>query len=432
MTARFGMEKVLVGLVLVTLIAIAGEKKILHTSLIVDARSGQVDVYDDSNEGGISHSEILDAEKMHWLCDLQPGHRWPFCGFEIIFDEQRLQGLDLRRYERIKLRLNYEGPTDTLRFYLRNSDPRYTVPGINDTTKYNQVAFDSDSVREHGTVEFEILDFSVANWWVQRLRLPPELTRPQFDNVVTLEVQTGIDYSPGEHRFHLEYIELTGQRLTTEHWYQLIVALWLCAALSLLAFRIFSLQSTLKVTSEREKELSEINALLDTRSRDLEEKARTDALTGAFNRQGLEEAMKLGLADWRQQQKPLSIVMLDLDHFKAINDTFGHTQGDRVLSEVSALIKQCIRHTDVFARWGGEEFILLCRNTRLTEAQHIAEKLRERIHRQKIGPENNLSASFGVATIRPGESLDQIFNRVDQAMYQAKHKGRNRVETSHP
>lgn len=427
---RFGFEKLLVGLIVLTLIAVVGERKILETHLIVDGRSGLISIYDDSSEGGQSRAEVVDAQQLAWVCNIQVGHQWPHCGFELIFDEARQRGVDLRQYDRVRIWLDYEGPTESIRIYLRNYDPLYSRPGPNDSTKFNQVEFDSSLARKQEPLDFAMKDFFVANWWLQRYRLPPRQGHPQFDNIVIFEVQTGVNVTPGEHQFRLERVEFTGQVLTTEQWYQLLLSAWLGFAMIFLAVRSVHLKMELKRKSLRERELTEINSLLDSRSRDLEEKVRTDPLTGAFNRQGLEEAMKVSLTEWRQEGKPFSIVMLDLDHFKVINDTYGHSEGDRVLTAVSTLIKDQIRPTDVFARWGGEEFVLVCRNTALHEAMIVAEKLRKSVQQQTVGGEKTLSASFGVATVQTGETLDQIFNRVDKALYKAKNSGRNRVELS--
>lgn len=253
---------------------------------------------------------------------------------------------------------------------------------------------------------------------------------PQFDNIVILEIQTGLNAQAGEHNFQLKKIELTGQLLSSEQWYQLIVAVWLIIALLFLTIRVARLKMQLTRKAERERELTEINNLLDSRSRDLEVRARTDPLTGAFNRQGLEDAMAIGLNEWRQEAKPLSIMMLDIDHFKQINDNFGHATGDLVLSRIAALMQENIRPTDLFARWGGEEFVLLCRNTSLQSATLIADKLRQLVADQSFGLAGSVQASFGVATLGNNESLEEIFVRADNALYEAKHQGRNRVIAS--
>lgn len=428
-TSRLGLEKGLALLVLLTLVAILGERQILETSLTLDSSDGFAAHYSDGGEGGNSTSQIIDPEAMTWRCTLADQEVYAFCGFELVLDLERQDGLDLSHYDQIRFWMDYEGPTETIRLYLRNFDPVYSKPYLNDSTKYNQVEFDANMAKENHPVNFAMADFFVANWWFQRYRIPPELAHPQFDNIVVIEVQSGSQAEPGEHRFKLEKIEFVGQVLTSEQWYQGIVGAWLAVALSFLTFRTLSLKRELGRKSARERELLEINTVLDSRSQALEEKAKTDPLTGAFNRQGIEEAIQLGLAE-RRQGKPLSLIMLDVDHFKQVNDAYGHPVGDRMLSGLSQLVRENIRGSDLFARWGGEEFVLVCRNTGLKDATGLAEKLRALLDGQTFGEPVGITASFGVATLGAHESLDQLFMRVDAALYAAKDRGRNRVEVA--
>lgn len=432
MAARFTIEKGLVLLLLLTGIAIVGERSILFTTVTLDASSGGVSSYADVQEGGESRSSITDPEEMSWTCTLQESGRFMYCGFELIFSpEDRTQGLDFRRYDLARFWLDYEGPTSSVRIYLRNYDPIYSQPYAFDSTKYNQVEFDAKLLQEEEPVEFAIKDFVVANWWFYRSEITPGMGHPQFDNIVVLEVQTGSNPQPGVHRFTLRKVELEGQLLTSETWYRGILGAWLVVALIYLAARSVTLKRELRRKSQRERELVEINRLLDSRGQELEEKARTDPLTGAFNREGIGDAMRLGLAEWRREHKPLSIVMLDLDHFKQVNDNHGHAVGDRILAGVSALVKQNVRTSDLFARWGGEEFVLVCRNTRIEEAESIAQKLCDLISEHDFEEAGlKVTASFGVAMLRREESLEQIFERVDRALYAAKAEGRNRVVVS--
>ncbi|WP_024462422.1 GGDEF domain-containing protein [Marinimicrobium sp. LS-A18] len=425
----FRVETGLALLILLTVVAIVAERPILETGLALDGSDGTVAHYSDAAEGGDSHSDVIDPAAMSWECELVDSGRYMFCGFELILDEERQDGLDLRQYDQIRFWMDYEGPTETIRMYLRNYDPRYSKRYVNDSTKYNQIEFDADLAKGGAWLEFSMADFFVANWWFQRYRISPDMAHPQFDNIVVIEVQTGSTGIPGEHRFTLSRIELTGQVISTEQWYQILVAVWLMAALAFLAVRTWRLKQELSLRHAREQELLQVNQLLDSRSRALEDKAKTDPLTGAFNRQGIEEAIALGLVE-RREGKPLSLIMVDVDRFKPINDHYGHAVGDQVLTGLSSLVKHNIRGTDLFARWGGEEFVLVCRDTELREAAGLAEKLRALLAEEEFEQVGRITASFGVATLRQGETLDEIFNRVDQALYKAKEFGRNRVEVS--
>jgi len=425
----FRIEAVLLLLVMLTIIAIVAERPILQTSITLDASDGFVAKYDDSGNGGLSTSEITDPKGMSWVCNLVESDTYMYCGFELVLDEEREDGLNLSNFDQVRFWLDYNGPTQSIRFYLRNYDPRYSKPHVNDSTKYNQVEFNADLAEGGQWVELSMSDFFVANWWFQANRLPPNLALPQFDNIVVIDVQTGTSGREGTHEFTLSEIEFTGQVISSERWYQGIVGTWLGLAMLFLIVRTWRLKQELNQRQARERELMQVNQLLDSRSRTLEEKSKTDPLTGAFNRKGIEDAIALGLIE-RREGKPLSLIMVDVDRFKPINDHYGHAVGDQVLTGLSSLVKHNIRGTDLFARWGGEEFVLVCRDTELREAAGLAEKLRALLAEEEFERVGRITASFGVATFRQGETLDEIFNRVDQALYKAKEFGRNRVEVS--
>jgi len=427
MQTRWRLEIILAALVMLTVLAIVAEKRILHASLAITPDSGYaIEVYDDTRSGGNSHTEIINAQTFQWRCNLRDQYPYPYCGFEVFFDPNREHGANLSHYNKIRLWLDYKGPNKTLRVYLRNFDPRYSTPGVEASTKFNQVEFSTDLLKNQ-FIELSLNDFFVADWWLVENNIPPQLRQPQFDNIIMIEIQTGSKEPLGEHNFQLKQIELIGQSLSTEKWYLLIIVSWLGIFVIFLGYRIASLNSQVHSQKKREAELLEINSLLDERSKKLEEKTKTDSLTGAFNREGIEEAIRIGLWEWRSQKKPLSLILIDIDHFKKINDEHGHAIGDYVLSTLSNIVKQHIRTNDLFARWGGEEFVLVCRNTKIEQASLIAEKIRELIESFEFNNNIKVTASFGVATLNANETLEQLFSNADKALYQAKDEGRNRV-----
>lgn len=427
MFSNFKFEKALAALVILTLGAVIAERNIIKSKTVIETNQGfEVSVYDDGGVGGGSRSELIDAENFEWRCELREGSRFPYCGFEILFNPDRQNGLDLSGYDQVKIWLDYKGPGESVRFYLRNFDPLYSKPGDNSSTKYNQVEFSTELLDR--PVELALDDFFVANWWIQARKVPPKLSHPQFNNVVVFEVQTGNGAPLGTHEFKLNRLEFTGSGTSTQLWYQVILAVWLGAAILYLSGRVLFQGQELKKRRQRERELEEINVLLDTRGKELEEMTKKDALTGAFNRQGVEEAMTLGLAESRRANKPLSIIILDVDFFKKINDQHGHAVGDRILMGLSELVQGNIRSEDQFARWGGEEFVLVCRNTPVEQAFQLADKLRQLIANYQFEDDLQVTASLGVASLASWESLDQLFVRADEALYEAKASGRNCVK----
>lgn len=154
--------------------------------------------------------------------------------------------------------------------------------------------------------------------------------------------------------------------------------------------------------------------------------ARFDALTGLANRRNLEEHLQRYLSNVAEGGA-LSVIMVDVDHFKAVNDTFGHDVGDAVLKVVAGRLKAVSRQQDLAGRWGGEEFMVLCPGTSADAGQRVAERMAEALRNTEIDKVGRKTASFGVAEARPGESLDALLVRADRALYVAKTSGRDRV-----
>ena len=162
----------------------------------------------------------------------------------------------------------------------------------------------------------------------------------------------------------------------------------------------------------------------------LNELAICDPLTGSYNRRYFYEMANTYFAQTLRSGKPLSILMIDLDHFKNINDNFGHNTGDLVLQKVAVTCKNQVRTPDIFSRYGGEEFVLALPETCLKDALMVAERLRKAVEALDQEVEGiPVTASFGVAESSGGEgmTLDILLNRADEAMYKSKHAGRNRV-----
>lgn len=156
--------------------------------------------------------------------------------------------------------------------------------------------------------------------------------------------------------------------------------------------------------------------------------ATTDNLTGVINRREFTRVVEQEVARADRYRVPMSLVMYDLDWFKRVNDVFGHGAGDYVLQEVTRVVKEHIRATDVLARWGGEEFMVLMPQSGLQAAAVAAEKLRRAIAEHEFDQVGKLTASFGVAMFESGDDLNSLLKRVDDALYRAKENGRDRVE----
>lgn len=160
-----------------------------------------------------------------------------------------------------------------------------------------------------------------------------------------------------------------------------------------------------------------------------ESEARTaylDPLTGAPNRRRLMQGLAAGL----ERQEPLTVILFDLDHFKRVNDTFGHDAGDEVLRGTVAAGMAALRRDTLLGRWGGEEFLVVLPSTRLADGAVVAERLRLSVAEVVYGPGLHVTASFGVAEALPGEDVSGLLRRADEALYASKAAGRNQVRAA--
>ncbi|KAB7887544.1 GGDEF domain-containing response regulator [Poseidonibacter ostreae] len=162
----------------------------------------------------------------------------------------------------------------------------------------------------------------------------------------------------------------------------------------------------------------------------IEKKAYHDGLTNLYNRHKFDELFEKELSRVKRYEHPLSMAILDIDHFKVFNDKYGHLKGDEILIKIANSLKPQLRKTDIFARWGGEEFVILFIETTLENAVQCSNNIRKNIENIKHDLDTKVTVSFGVCEYKDNDTPDSFFQRCDKALYSAKEKGRNRVESS--
>jgi len=166
---------------------------------------------------------------------------------------------------------------------------------------------------------------------------------------------------------------------------------------------------------------------LESERVDITKQAENDALTNVFNRVKFNEVLNTMIYKANKHDLRFSIILLDIDHFKMINDNYGHNIGDKVLIELSRLVNMSLRDTDIFARWGGEEFVVVSESTTRNEMDFLAHRLLEMINEYSFKDVGKITCSFGVTEFKIGDTQSLLFDRVDKALYEAKHNGRNQV-----
>jgi diguanylate cyclase (GGDEF)-like protein len=175
---------------------------------------------------------------------------------------------------------------------------------------------------------------------------------------------------------------------------------------------------------------AEIYLQLDKTKNELELLSITDNLTGIFNRRKCYDVLKYEIEKNLRDNHPIGLLMFDIDHFKNVNDTYGHDEGDRVLIEVSSAVQNIIRPYDTFARWGGEEFMMILPSIDMKDLIHKAEEIRKTVETHDFNLRKPITISVGITMYQKDEKIEEITKRVDELMYYAKESGRNNVKFS--
>ena len=424
------LRRLLILLLALTGIALLWNQFGMTSTMVIDARSpyAMTALDDRQNAGGKSVGSVSHAGGVLGMdCDLRAGYEWAFCELRLEFAKAP-HGIDLSRYESMRLWVTATGPEaqQRVRIYVRNFNPKYSKVGVAESEKVDQLIYEP-SVYPAG-YEVPLSRFSVSQWWIDEHPMTLDLEAPDFRNATTLSFSTGPRVEPGLHTIRIERIELSGKFIPTSTFRLGIIAVWMLSVFGYLVIDSLLKRKQLRLSAASQTSLQRLNESLRLETRSLAEIARTDPLTGALNRKGLADELMRIVRLGEGQTFPMSLVFIDIDHFKHINDTLGHDAGDQVIRGLVQLVRSAVQRDDLFARWGGEEFLLVFRDTPGAKGRDIAERLRERIATASWGGGVRVTCSFGVAEWHRGEDLNDGIKRADEAMYRAKQNGRDRVE----
>lgn len=412
---------------LITLVAMYAHRFFpVKTIVLVPAPETTAYLYVDQSPDGKSYAEWLDQDALQWRCIIEADGNDYTCGFHFVVTghENRI-GMDFSNYDFIRVALDYQGVDNRLRFYVRNYEPDFSDIHNLETAKFNSLSISAEYLHEPLIIHFK--EFSVAEWWLNALRVPRELAQPNFKNAVAFGIDLNYPAPAGQHDFTLRKVELVGLWISAEHWYLSILLFWVVIIMGLGIVHLTRLRRGIKLERVRLISLAQQNFLLEEQSNKYKQLSLQDHLTQMLNRQGLSDLIDERFSGGERQS--VSLMVLDLDHFKVINDTLGHDSGDVVLRKVAEIINTNIRQSDYAARWGGEEFVVISPNTSIHEAHGFAEKLRLLVanHRFPAFPDVRITVSIGVGSHSGDQPFHVLFRRVDAALYQAKSLGRNRT-----
>ena len=374
-------------------------------------------------EGSTTRFEFIDQRTHQWRCISEAVDPWLVCTFAIILEEGMVPGWDLSGYDTINIKLNYTGPARKMRVVLRHHDERYTTSEDSNSTKFHNVMLRSEDFNKE--VSIGLSEFTVPGWWIDQYNIPRHLARPDLSNVISVGVEFVEGLPPGNHEVILESLSFSGDLISPEHWYLGIMGLWILAGLTIVGIRMIRLDREGRQARQQINELAVSNSRLETEKSRFQTLSHVDALTGIHNRYAIDKSIAQLLAEPRPAS--IALIIIDIDHFKRINDRRGHAVGDKILRQFALTVSSNIRSHDIFGRWGGEEFILICPDSSIDNAFYLAEKIRGIISETVFEEEKPMAitASFGVSTIQPDEEFASAFKRADAALYKAKSAGRN-------
>lgn len=422
------IPNLLMGGIVITLAALAVQALAPTRTLELSAPGAVSNLFLQTPDKGPGEPPVrwVDAEQLRWRCHYTTVENYQPCGLTFaLTGDDPTRGLDLSRFSTLEMDLVYKGPSPVVRVAIRNFDKRFSKVEDGNSARMHSVNLRNRDIA--GPVTIELSELTVPEWWIRQFDLPREYNRPSLDNASALTIDLPSDLSGQEHELQLRRLTLHGEWISRDRVYLAILCAWMVGA-ALLVLRGWA---ELREASTRQQR--EIDALtLRTRQLRVEQDrlqrlATIDELTGVLNRRGMEQS----LDDFEEAAQGMSLVLLDIDHFKHINDRHGHDCGDEVLRRVAGVVAANLRASDVFGRWGGEEFLIACQGTRVRDAARLAEKLRERVQASDIsvgGHRVAVTASFGVALAPPGAPAAGALKRADEALYRAKEGGRNRVE----
>ena len=415
------------GIALTLALMVGVELLPLHTLplAVPGAASGPFLVTSDDTQNAV---KWLNESQRRLHCRYTVHKDYMGCGlvFVLTAADDPTRGIDLSRFDSIEVDVAYKGPAPFVRLAIRDFDRRFSKAEDPNSARFHSINLRLRDIDK--PMDVDLTELTVAEWWVRSYNLPREYNRPGLENASTVLVEAPVSQAGEAHEMQLRSLTLKGRWISRDRVYLAILCAWLLGAVAVAVNGWSRLRQAHNLQQREIDALTARTRQLRVEQDKLRRLATIDDLTGVLNRRGMEQS----LDDFEEAAQGMTLVMLDIDHFKHINDRHGHDCGDEVLRRVAAVVAANLRASDVFGRWGGEEFLVASQGTRMRDAARLAEKLRERVQASDItvaGTRIAVTASFGVALSPPGVPAAAALKRADEALYRAKADGRNRVET---
>jgi diguanylate cyclase (GGDEF)-like protein len=371
-----------------------------------------------SGDGAPADIQWIDQSRFHFACQFPEAAAVDQgCSFGYQLHAGKInEGTDLSHFKTLNLAVRYTGKARYLRVAIRNFDPRFSRLEDLNSPKYNYVNIPSADLAQ--PVAINLSEFWVPEWWIAQYDLPRSQSQPDLSNATIFSIDLRGDLAGTHHDIQIDKIEFVGDWISAEYWYLGILCVWLMLAAT------YGITQSLRMRRKHREQRRMIHDL-EGEKEEYRRLSTLDALTNVLNRHGIERFVETLEAT----RVPASVIVIDIDHFKRVNDLRGHYGGDRVLRKMGEILREHTRNTDGLGRWGGEEFVIVCPGASISSAADLAEKLRYKIQETNFIPEDPLAitASLGVSTSHADQSFEDAFRQADQALYLAKSRGRNCV-----
>jgi len=412
--------------ILLTLAVLAGREFLPPRTLDLLAPSDRLHFLSSSSPD----LQWVDESRFHLRCHYRDTQEYQACGVTFLLGPGGVtRGMDLSSFDSVVLDVAYRGNGGYVRLGARNFDPRFSRE-----QDANSSRMQSTNIRAAdllGPLAIGLDELAVPEWWIAQYNLQRDYNKPSYENVIAMSVDVPFMQTDKVHELELRQLQLRGEWISREALYLGIVCAWMLTAAAAVVWQLATLRRQQRHQQRDIEALVARTAQLRHEQDHLRRQAAIDQLTGVLNRRGVEQALA-GLGE--EAAAGVALVVMDIDHFKRINDSHGHNAGDQVLQRVAAVMLHNVRAGDILGRWGGEEFVVACLQCTAEHAAQVAEKIRLRLEATHFGSRQRIhvTASFGVAAMRGTSDFAETFRRADEALYRAKSEGRNRVVVDEP
>lgn len=327
--------------------------------------------------------------------------------------------LDMSAYSGMWIDIDYRGPAKFIHLSLQNHEPAIDWPDAGRQFRPQSVGISTSEL--HEPVYVRLKEFKASDWWVNQYALHRTESDTRFERIRAITVELKEQQPHTKHYLEIKSITLVGEWISKENFYLAIIIAFATLLGLEGTFRVYTLYTRHRAAQKSLDALHEYNKKLHSA-------AFKDELTQLLNRRAIHEIVSKNLT--LKNERGLAIIIIDIDHFKKFNDTYGHALGDKVLVKVADSLRQASRDYDQIARWGGEEFVIVTRENQPENLLAYAEKLREKVASNPIFNEGSsnpifVTISVGITQSHPEESFAAALERADKALYRSKEKGRN-------